>query len=113
MRVDKSTNDIVHYEDSYYVIEEYRFKSNRWIPLTSRYYLKEYEFCQHTSCGDCWQETSNHGIYDLEYAKVYCNALNDALADGRINPTEEGVSRFRIAKIERVYKHEVLTPNKY
>ena len=113
MRIDKSTPEITHFEDSYYVIEEYQFKWNRWVPLTDRYYLKEYEFGQHTSCGACWQETGNHGIYDLEYAKAYCNALNDALENGQINPTEAGVSKFRIAKVERVYKHEVLMPCRY
>lgn len=113
MRIDKSTPEMIHYEDSYYVIEEYQSKWNRWMPLHDKFYLKEYEFGQHTACGACWQETRNHGIYDLEYAKAYCNALNDALQNGTIKDNAAQVTKFRIAKIERTYKHEVILPDRY
>jgi hypothetical protein len=113
MRIDKSTPEITHYEDSYYVIEEYQSRWNRWMPIADKFYLKEYEFGQHTACGACWQETRNHGIYDLEYAKKYCNALNDALAKGTIKDEVAQVTKFRIVHIERVYKHSVVSPDRY
>ena len=72
MRVDKSTNELVHTEDKYYIIEEYQGKWSRWMPLNGKPYLPEYEFGEFSASGKCWQETGVHGCYDLEYAKTYC-----------------------------------------
>lgn len=38
--------------------------------------LHKYEFGETTSCGKCWQETSIHGSYNLDYMKEYCDCLN-------------------------------------
>ena len=81
MRINKSTDELIHIEDKYYIIEEYQSKWNRWCGLT-HHYLSEYEFGEFSASGICWQETGIHGCYDLKYTKEYCNKLNDALKNG-------------------------------
>jgi hypothetical protein len=51
-------------------------------------------------------------MYDIEYAKEYCNKLNDALQNGTLNNRYDA-AEFRIAKVEWTFKKEVLTPKKY
>lgn len=113
MRVDKSTDELIHTEDHYYVIEEYQSKWSRWVGL-SRHYLKEYEFGEFSACGQCWQETGIHGCYDLEYTKTYCNKLNQALKDGLLQyGVEVGLTKFRICECEKTFKKKPLIANKY
>lgn len=114
MRVDVNNSMSVNLEEKYYIIEEQYKDTGKWYPLIDKFYLKEYEFGQNTSCGQCWQKTSQHGMYDFEYAKEYCNKLNTALKNSEIKlPNGMEISRFRIAAVEWTYKKEVLIPDMY
>ena len=117
MRVDKSIGDIIHTEDTYYIIEEHQSEYDRWVHIR-HHYLPEYEFGEFSACGRCWQETGKHGCFDLEYAKEYCNKLNQALEEGTIkvdNPFFQmaKISRFRICECERTFKKTPLVANRY
>lgn len=110
MRIDVRNASAIKMEEQYYIIE-YK-SSGKWHQLIDQFFLPEYEFGQNTSCGDCWQKTGQHGMYDVEYAKEYCNKLNKAIENGTLNSKFE-ISEFRVAKIEWTFKKEVLIPNKY
>lgn len=96
----------------FYQIEEYQSAYDRWVTLQG-YYLREYKFGQNTACGDCWQEIGIHGIYDWEYAKKYCNELNNAVREGKINTGCSKVTEFRIVKCEVSQKRTPLEFNAY
>ena len=71
MRIDIHQPSAVKLEEKYYIIE---FNSNgKWHQLVDQCYIPEYEFGQNSACGECWQKTGQHGMYDLAYAKEYCN----------------------------------------
>jgi hypothetical protein len=79
-------------EEKYYIIE---YKCNdKWYQLIDRFFLKEYEFGQNTACGDCWQKTGQYGMYDLEYAKEYCNKLNEAVKNRTLDAKVETVNKM-------------------
>ena len=110
MRLNIHQTSACKMEEKYYIIE---YKCNdKWYQLIDRFFLKEYEFGQNTACGDCWQKTGQYGMYNLEYAKEYCNKLNEAVANGAIDP-KLGITEFRIAEIEWTFKRQVLAPVKY
>ena len=117
MRVNKSDGDSIHIEDSYYLIEEFHSKEEKWISLgIDNYYLPEYEFGEFSACGQCWQETGIYGCFNLEYAKEYCNKLNEALKNGLITDKRVeiyGITGFRILECERTFKSKPLIPYKY
>ena len=114
MRLDKSTDTLIHTEDKYYIIEEYQSNWDRWV-ATNHYYLPEYENGEFSACGKCWQETHVHGCYDLEYTKTYCNKLIQALKDGLLQRRvdEVGLSAFRICECEKVFKKKPLVADMY
>lgn len=114
MRIDVNNAQAVKIEEKYYIIEEQYKDSGKWYQLTDKFYLKEYEFGQNTACGDCWQSTGRHGMYDFEYAKEYCNKLNEALKTGKITfRAGMEIAQFRIAAVEWTYKKQVLVPERY
>ena len=109
-RIDVRNVSSIEVEEKYYIIE-FRSK-DKWYQLIDQFYLPEYEFGQNSCSGACWQKTGQHGMYDIEYAKEYCNKLNDALQNGTLNNRYDA-AEFRIAKVEWTFKKEVLTPKKY
>lgn len=110
MRLNIHQTSACKMEEKYYIIE---YKCNdKWYQLIDRFFLKEYEFGQNTACGDCWQKTGQYGMYDFEYAKEYCNKLNDAIANGIIDP-QRGITEFRIAEVEWTFKRQVVAPTHY
>ena len=114
MKVDKSNGDLIHKEVTYYRIEEYQSKWDRWVRIRE-HYIPEYEFGEFTACGQCWQETRIHGCYDLEYTKEYCNKLKQALKDGELQKHVDsvGLSDFRICECEQVFKKKILVADMY
>lgn len=97
----------------FYRIEEYQSKWDRWVAISS-FYLKEYEFGEHTFCGECWQKLGVTGIFDLDYAKEYCNKLNDYILNSDFSKDNIAeVTKFRIVKVTILQKQEVLIPNNY
>lgn len=114
MRTNKSKNETIHYEDEYFIIEEFQSKWNRWVALGDKYYLNEHEFNDFSACGQCWQETGVHGTYNYDHAITYCNALNDALNNDKafaekMNKNGAGVTKFRISKCLKIYIKKPLT----
>lgn len=96
----------------FYQIQRHFDEWDKWYTMTDRYYLKEFEHGQNSASGDCWQTIGVHGIFDYEYARKYCNALNDALEAGQLN-IENGLSGFRLVKVEMTQKCTILEPNRY
>lgn len=105
MRTETIKNGEIRRKVEFYIIEEYQSRWNRWVQLTN-YYIKEYEFGDFSTCGQCWQETGNVGTYNLQYAKAYCNALNKALRNGLIEDKvkDAQVTGFRICKVKETYE---------
>jgi hypothetical protein len=102
----------------FYQIQEYQSKWDRWMVFFEPHYLEEYAFGEYTACGRCWQETGIHGIYDLEYAKKYCNDLNKALIENKIENNNDRIrdakiTGFRIIKCEISQKRVPLEYNMY
>ena len=109
-RIDVRNVSSIALDEKYYIIE-CRSK-DKWYQLIDQICLPEYEFGQNSSCGECWQKTGQHGIYDLEYAKKYCNKLNEAINNGTAkNPYN--MEECRVARVEWTFKKEVLIPTKY
>lgn len=110
MRLDVHQTSAAKMEEKYYIIE-YQI-DGKWYQMIDHYFLPEYEFGQNTSCGDCWQKTGQHGMYDFAYAKEYCNKLNAAIKNGTLLHRKD-VTRFRIVEIEWTFKRQVLEPEMY
>lgn len=119
-------NGVVEEEYEYYTIEYLSGCDNKWIGIGDNFFsLREYEFGQFSACGECWQKTSIHGTFDLEYAKEFCNKLITELENGTLisnstftSDTKERYERydikaFRIRKHYVLKKSEILVPNKY
>ena len=97
-----SENIVSRHDYIYYIIEEYQSKYDRWVQVVDTFYLKEYEFGQNSSCGECWQTTGKYGMFDLDYAKKYLSALKKALNDGSIKELTNKrceVTDFRLCKV--------------
>lgn len=108
MRKDKSKDDIIHYEDEYFIIEEFQSTWNRWVGLGDRCYLDEHKFNDFSACGQCWQETGVHGTYNRDLAIRYCNDLNHALLNDeafaeKINKSGAGITKFRVSRCVKIY----------
>ena len=110
MRTETIKNGEIRRKAEFYVIEEYQSRWNRWMRITDTY-LKEYRSGEFSGEGICYRETGTYGTYDLEYAKTYCNALNEALKNGSIADKVEDalVTEFRICKVKEVYEKKPLT----
>lgn len=97
----------------FYQVQEYQSAWNRWMNIADNYYLKEYEFGEMSASGQCWQETGCHGTYDLEYAKEYCNTLNElAEKEGPLNDAAK-VTKFRIIKVNISQSKTIMEFNRY
>lgn len=110
MRTETIKNGEIRRKAEFYIIEEFQSRWNRWIRITD-HYLNRYKFGEFSTCGQCWQETGTEGTYELEYAKTYCNALNEALRNGSIADKIEDalVTEFRVCKVKEVYEKKPLT----
>jgi len=96
-----------------YQIEEYQSTWDRWVRIHDGNYLKEYKFCEYSSCGPCWQITGQRGTFSLEFASKYCNDLNAGLRNGLIKSGTGEVQGFRILVCTVSQKREPLIPDKY
>ena len=114
-RIDVNNVTAIEVTEKYYIIEEQFADSGKWYRLGDRFYLPEYEFGQNSCCGECWQKTGQHGMYDLEYATEYCNKLNEALKNGTLPIYKPGweIAKFRLAAVEWTYKKQVIVPERY
>lgn len=113
MRVDFSNHGNILVDEEFYCIEEFQSKWNRWVSLSDSVYLSEYMFGENSASGRCWQETGTHGMYSFEYAKRYCNALNDALKSGRIAPDVAQVTEFRLVKWKRHFEKTIIVTDEH
>jgi len=94
-------------------IEAYCPTTDLWTSIEDRYYLKRYELGEHSACGKCWQEIGEHGIYDLEYAKRFCNDLNKSLTNGEMKYAVNNPTKFRLVSCKVSQERIPMEPSMY
>ena len=124
VREENDLSSKVEYE--YYIIEYLSGSDNSWVSIGDNFFsLREYEFGQFSACGECWQKTNSHGTFDLEYAKTFCNKLNEELekgtlisnstftADTKARYEHYDIKAFRIRRCHVIKESEVILANRY
>lgn len=123
----KSVTDLSSREEYIcYIIEYYSEKFKNWYPLGDMCFsLRDYEHGEFTSCGSCWQKTGIHGTFNIEYAKEFCNKLNEELKNGTLISNSDlnysvksrysdcDIKGFHIRKLHYINESEIIEADKY